>query len=117
MNFTFKKFIVATWLIFCGLLLLGGLALILQKLPPNPWVGIEPGDELATEDMWYFVNGIAGWLCVFIAAVLAVFLFFNRKKNLSKTAWVVQPALVLLTSSVLAAIGFEIIIQLLNINA
>jgi len=117
MNFTFKKFIVATWLIFCTMLLMGGLALVLQKLPPNTWLGIDPGDDLGSEDMWYFVNAVAGWLCIFIATVLSVFLIFIRKKNISKTAWVVQPALVLFFSSLLAALAFEMIIQFLNINA
>lgn len=75
-----------------------------------------PEEEFYNEDIWYDLNTLVGWLCVFIAASLAVFLLFMRNKNRSTVASLVQILIVLATAIVFSSIIFEFMNHLLNIK-
>jgi hypothetical protein len=54
-----------------GLAVVLGIPMALGMVPPNGWYGYRTRKTLASPEVWYRANGIAGW-CMAIAGIVAL---------------------------------------------
>jgi uncharacterized membrane protein len=115
MKISAKKIVLIFWSLFCLMLLAVGILFIFQSIPPNDFLGLDPGESYAGDEFWYELNIFTGWALTFcsLSTGMLMFALASRQKGAFRLFLSTFTALIL--SSFLSAIFIELVTKALNI--
>ena len=93
--------------IISGFIFIGvSIPLVLEKIGPNDFYGLQLDGEFSSEEDWYRVNRIGGWAMIWAAITLmtGVSILFGLGKNLTDRKFIILFTLIFALSIFIAAI-------------